>query len=99
MDPGRRREAIALYRRAIGLAETELGATPDDPMLQAQLGYYYGRVGDRARSRRYLDDAVAAGPDMLYVQYYRAVAAADRGDRATGLDAMAELIRLGFRPI
>jgi hypothetical protein len=30
------------------------------------------------------------------VQYYRAVAAVDRGDRTTGLDAMAQMIRLGF---
>ena len=96
--PGRREEAVAVYRRAIGLAETDLGTTPDDPMLKAQLGYYYGRIGDRARSRRYLDEAVNAAPDVAYVQYYRAVAAVDRGDRATGLDAMAQMIRLGFTP-
>jgi hypothetical protein len=65
-------------------------------MLKAQLGYYYGRVGDLERSRRYLDEAASAGPDVAYVQYYRAVAAVDRGDRATGLDAMAQMIRLGF---
>ena len=96
--PGRREEAIATYRRAIGLAEAELAVTPDDPMLSAQLGYYYGRVGDLERSRRYLDAALAAGPGDVYVQYYRAVAAVDRGDRATGLDAMAQLIRLGYSP-
>jgi TolB-like protein/Flp pilus assembly protein TadD len=94
--PDKRQEAIATYRRAIGLAEAELAVTRDDAMLKAQLGYYYGRVGDLERSRRYLDAAVAAGPDELYVQYYRAVAAVDRGDRATGLDAMSQLLRLGY---
>jgi tetratricopeptide (TPR) repeat protein len=94
--PGRREEAVATYRRAVGLAETDLGRTPDDPMLKAQLGYYYGRIGDGERSRRYLDEATRAGPDVAYVQYYRAVAAVDRGDRATGLEAMKQMIRLGF---
>lgn len=94
--PGRRADAVATYRRAIALAEADLGVTPDDPMLKAQLGYYYGRVGDPETSRRYLDAAVAAGPDIAYVQYYRAVAAVDRGDRITGLEALAQMIRLGF---
>jgi TolB-like protein/Flp pilus assembly protein TadD/DNA-binding winged helix-turn-helix (wHTH) protein len=97
--PDRRGEAIEHYRRAIEMAETELASTPNDATLQAQLGYYYGRVGEVARSRAYLDSAVAAAPDMLYVQYYRAVAAADRGDRESALVGIAELLRLGFDPI
>ena len=97
--PDRRTEAIGHYRRAIEMAETDLASTPADPMLQAQLGYYYGRVGDTVRSAAYLDSAVAAGPDILYVQYYRAVAAADRGDRESALVGIAELLRLGFDPI
>lgn len=94
--PGRREEAVATYRRAISLAEAELAVTRDDPMLRAQLGYYCGRIGELERSRRHLEEAVAAGADEVYVQYYRAVAAVDRGDRATGLEAMAQLIRLGY---
>jgi tetratricopeptide (TPR) repeat protein len=93
---GRRNDAIARYRRAILLAEAALEATPADASLRAQLGYYYGRVGDRDQSRRYLSDALAAGPEMLYVQYFVGVAAADRGDRTAALRAVAELVRLGY---
>ena len=93
---GRRNDAIARYRRAILLAETELEATPADAALLAQLGYYYGRVGDRDQSRRYLSDALAAGPEMLYVQYFVGVSAADKGDRETALRAVTELVRLGY---
>lgn len=96
MVPGRREEAVTTYRRAIGLAEAEVAVTRNDPMLWAQMGYYFGRIGDLERSHRYLDAALATGPDEVYVQYYRAVAAVDRGDRATGLEAMAQLIRLGY---
>ena len=93
---GRRDEAILKYRHAIGLAEPELAATPGDPTLRAQLGYYYGRVGDSERSEVYLTQAAATGADKLYVQYYRAVAAADRGDRAAALQALTDLVGLGY---
>jgi TolB-like protein/tetratricopeptide (TPR) repeat protein/DNA-binding winged helix-turn-helix (wHTH) protein len=93
---GRRDEAIARYRRAILLAETELEAHPADANLLAQLGYYYGRAGDRDQSQRYLSAALATGPEMLYVQYFVGVAAADRGDRETALHAVAALVRLGY---
>ena len=64
--------------------------------MRAQVGYYYGRIGESRRSRAYLDAALQAGPDLLYVQYYRGVAAADRGDRATTLAAVSDMIRLGY---
>jgi TolB-like protein/tetratricopeptide (TPR) repeat protein/DNA-binding winged helix-turn-helix (wHTH) protein len=94
--PARRDEAVARYRRAILLAESELEKTPGRPDLRAQLGYYYGRIDDVVRSRRYLAEAVASGPDLLYVQYFAGVAAADRGDRAEALRAVQELVRLGY---
>lgn len=94
--PARHDEAVARYRRAILLAESELEKTPGKPELRAQLGYYYGRIGDLGRSERYLAAAVASGPDLLYVQYFMGVAAADRGDRAEGLRAVQDLVRLGY---
>ena len=93
---GRRAESVRAYRRAIELAEGELAATPNDSILRAQVGYYYGRVGDTQRSRAYLDEALRAGPELLYVQYYRGVAAADRGDRDTALAAVSDMIKLGY---
>jgi TolB-like protein/Flp pilus assembly protein TadD/DNA-binding winged helix-turn-helix (wHTH) protein len=92
----RREEAMQAYRRAIELAEQELAATPNDSVLRAQVGYYYGRVGDARRSLAYLDEALRAGPELLYVQYYRGVAAVDRGDRETALAAVADMIKLGY---
>jgi len=93
---GRRDEAVRKYRRAIELAEAELVATPGDPTLRAQLGYYHGRVGDAEISERYLAQAAVTGADQLYVQYYRAVAAADRGDRAAALRSLTDLVALGY---
>jgi TolB-like protein/Tfp pilus assembly protein PilF/DNA-binding winged helix-turn-helix (wHTH) protein len=97
--PDRRADAVATYRKAISLAEGELAKTPDDPSLRAQLGFYYGRVGEAERSRRYLEDAARSGAGQLYVQYYLAVAAADRGDRVATLAAVEQLVKIGYPPV
>jgi TolB-like protein/Flp pilus assembly protein TadD len=96
--PARRADAVARYQRATLLAEKQLEATPGDPTLRAQLGFFYSRAGDDARSVRYLSEALKAGADLLYVQYFAGVAAADRGDRRAALGAVAELVRLGYPP-
>jgi len=93
--PGRREEAIGHYRQAIRLGLRELETRPADGVLMAQLGYYYGRVGDAAASRSYLDQAAAKGAD-LYVQYYSAVAAADRGDLDKARDRALAAVQLGY---
>ena len=93
--PGRREEAIGHYRQAIRLGLRELESRPTDGLLLAQLGYYYGRVGDAAASRGYLDQAAAKGAD-LYVQYYSAVAAADRGDLEKAREGALAAVQLGY---
>ena len=95
--PGRREDALGHYRRAITLGQRELQANPSNNVLVAQLGYYYGRVGDRAAADDYLAKAATGAPDAL-VQYYRAVAAADRGDLVAARKAMDEAIELGYPP-
>ena len=92
---GRQDEARGYYRRAIALAERQLETSPQDSLLIAQLGYYYGRVGEPERSHRYLERAAAARDDP-HVAYYRAVAAADRGDLPAARNSTAEAARLGF---
>ena len=96
--PDGRADAVARYQRASLLAEKQLEATPGDPVLRAQLGFFYGRIGDGERSRRYLSEALGAGPELLYVQYFAGVAAADRERPTAALRAVAELVRLGYPP-
>jgi TolB-like protein/tetratricopeptide (TPR) repeat protein/DNA-binding winged helix-turn-helix (wHTH) protein len=93
---GRRTDAIAAYRKAIELGEGERQRTADDPMLLAQLGYYYGRVGETATARKYLDEAAASGAGLVYVQYFLARAANDRGDVEGALAAVGKLVSLGY---
>jgi tetratricopeptide (TPR) repeat protein len=95
-SPGRRAEAQGHYRRALALGERELSADPGNGLLLAQLGYYYGRLGDVETSRSYLARAAVTASDDPYVRYYGAVAAADRGELAVAGGFAAEAVRLGY---
>jgi tetratricopeptide (TPR) repeat protein len=94
--PGRRDDARTRYRRAIALAERELAMTPDQADLTAQLGYYYGRVGDSSRASEYLGRALALDPENINAQYLSALNAADRGDTAAALRSLEAAVRLGY---
>lgn len=94
--PQERDEAVATYRRAIGLAERDLELAPDDALVAAQLGYYYGRVGDAVRARGRLEHALRVGAESPYVNYYAALAAADAGDGERASALIHHAIRLGY---
>ena len=94
--PGRRPEAVRLYEKAAHLAEESLKVNPVDAQVIAQLGYYSGRTGDTEGSARALARAGALREDDMYVQYFIALAAADRGDEATASDAIGRAERNGY---
>jgi TolB-like protein/Flp pilus assembly protein TadD len=94
--PGRRPEAVRLYQRAAQLAEESLKVNPMDAQVIAQLGYYGGRTGDPESSARALARAEALRDDDMYVQYFIALAAADRRDDAKARDAIGRAQRSGY---
>lgn len=93
---GQRDQALAAYRRAVELATRDLEKQPNDPATLSQLGYYQGRLGDAARAEDYLDRADAIAQDNPYSAYYRAVAAADRGDGETARRLVDRAVELGY---
>ena len=94
--PGRRHEAVGLYEKAAHLAEESLKVNPMEAQVIAQLGYYHGRTGDTQSSARALARAEALREEDMYVQYFIALAAADRGDEATARDAIGQAERNGY---
>jgi len=91
--PEQRERARQDYRRAAALAERALEVDATDAETWAALGFFYGRLGEPERSQRYVSRALELGPDIPYVHYYAAVAAADRGDR----EEAARLVRLALQ--
>jgi TolB-like protein/predicted Zn-dependent protease len=93
---GRRDDALADYRVAIAQAEKFLAIDPSSALAWAQLGCYYGRVGDATRSAEFIQRAVTMAQEEMLVSYYAAVAAADRGDHATAARLVAQAVAQGY---
>jgi TolB-like protein/Flp pilus assembly protein TadD/DNA-binding winged helix-turn-helix (wHTH) protein len=97
--PGRQQEAEDTYRRAIALAQKNLEVNAKDAASWAQLAYYHARVGDQESAARYLQRAIAADKDNLFVYYYGALVALARGDSSAALDALERAVALGYPPL
>jgi TolB-like protein/Tfp pilus assembly protein PilF/DNA-binding winged helix-turn-helix (wHTH) protein len=95
-QPQGREAARTDYRRAVLQAEKSLEVDATDPETWVQLGYYYGRLGDQDRARRYLARGLELGPDGPFVLYIAAIAAADRGDAAEAKRLIDLAISNGF---
>ena len=93
---GQHDEALAAYRQAIELATRDLEKQPNDPGMLSRLGYYHGRLGDPARADDYLHRAEAVAQDNPYSAYYRAIAAADRGDDERARALASRAAELGY---
>lgn len=97
--PRRRELAREDYRRAASLAEQTLAVDATDAETWAILGYIYGRLDEPDRSQQYLRRALELGGDGPYVNYFAAIAAADRGDRATAAQLARRAVELGHSKV
>jgi TolB-like protein/Flp pilus assembly protein TadD/DNA-binding winged helix-turn-helix (wHTH) protein len=94
--PGRRPEAVEMYRKAIALAQEALKVNPSDAATWAQLAYFSGRAGNVQEAARAEARALAIGAEDMYVYYFLALAAADRGDKAGSVAAIGQAQKLGY---
>jgi Flp pilus assembly protein TadD len=69
---------------------------PSDAATWAQLAYFSGRVGNVQEAARAEARALAIGSDDMYVYYFLALAAADRGDKAGSIAAIGQAQKLGY---
>jgi len=97
--PQRRDLAKEDYGRAAALAERMLAVDATDAETWAILGYIYGRLDDADRSLRYLQRALEIDEDSPYVNYFAAIAAADRGDREMAARLAGRAIELGHSQV
>jgi TolB-like protein/Flp pilus assembly protein TadD/DNA-binding winged helix-turn-helix (wHTH) protein len=93
---GRRPEAVGMYRRAAELAQQALKINPSDAATWAQLAYFCGRAADPKCSARAEARALGLAAEDMYVYYFLALAAADRGDVAASVASIEQARRLGY---
>ena len=94
--PDRRDAAVHDYEWAIRLAERSLEVNPNEVRSIAQLAFYRGRVGDAEQSARDMQRALELAPDNAFVNYYAALAAADRGDDAEAARRVSKAVAGGY---
>ena len=92
----RRDAAVEGYRRAIALAERSLAVNDTDSLTWALLGYYYGRVGEPDRAKRYVERAFVLDAESPYVNYFAALVAADRGDEDESIQLAEDAVDYGY---
>jgi TolB-like protein/Flp pilus assembly protein TadD len=92
----RREEAVAMYRRAIALAERDLVQTPRDAEILAQLAYYYAQTGERKLSVQRAQAALEMAPAEPYVRYYTALAAIGRGESTAAIIELEAAVAAGY---
>jgi TolB-like protein/tetratricopeptide (TPR) repeat protein/DNA-binding winged helix-turn-helix (wHTH) protein len=94
--PGRRPDAVQLYQKACGLAESALKIDPTEAAAWAALAYYSGRAGNPQAAARALARAELLGDKDMYAQMYIALTLADRNDREAAIEAIARALELGY---
>jgi tetratricopeptide (TPR) repeat protein len=85
-----------MYRSAVELAREALKVNPSDAATWAQLAYFSGRAGNAQEAARAEARALAIGAEDMYVYYFLALAAADRGDTAASATAIGQAQKLGY---
>ena len=92
-------EALSIYRRALELADGELGVNPKHAVNQAVAAYYATRLNDKNRARSGVTIALSEGERNVYVQYYVALAELGLGDLPSALTHAKRARDLGYPEI
>ncbi|MBI3493043.1 MAG: tetratricopeptide repeat protein, partial [Acidobacteria bacterium] len=95
---GKRAEAMALFKRAIELAEQTLTVNPRDVDARISLAGYYAKSGDRTKAIEQMN-RLPADLDDPHVLLFGAVVYVDLGDRATALIWLERAAGHGLVPI
>jgi class 3 adenylate cyclase/TolB-like protein/Tfp pilus assembly protein PilF len=93
---GLEEEAGPAYRRALELAEGELGVNPRHATNRAQAAYYSTRLGESDRARNHIAIALKEGDRTDSVHYYVALAELGLGDRRTAVAHARRAKELGY---
>ena len=89
--------ADVTYRRALNLAEQQLGVNPGDAEAMSFIAYYSARLGNREESMRLDALAREKAPDAMYVYYNSALVHAEFGETDDALDALERAVALDYQ--
>ncbi len=94
-----RHVARVVYEQAIEFAEERLGVNPVDNETRAILAHFYSRIGEERKARQLIDEAAAAAPGKMYVQYYAALVYTQLGETDNAMIALRKAVALDYQPL
>jgi serine/threonine-protein kinase len=94
--PGGQEKAPAAWRRAVKAAERERAVNPKDALLLAHLADGYVNLGESAKARATLREALALGAKDVNVMFRAGSAYEALGDRAEALAWVERALRSGY---
>jgi tetratricopeptide (TPR) repeat protein len=95
---GRRQDAYAAYRVAVGLAEAELKINPTDAETRASLGVLLAKSGDADAARACVEQATELAPENIQVWFATAVVHALAGRTPAAMAALEKAVAGGYSP-
>lgn len=96
LAPSGREKAPAAWRRAVAAAERERAVNPKDALLLAYLADGYVNLGESAKARATLREALALGAKDVNVMFRAGSAYEALGDRAEALVWIERAIQNGY---
>ncbi len=95
MPDGQERARVA-YAQAIERALEEHAVNPNDPDIIASLAGYHVMIGEEARARDYIQDALTMAPENASVLYVAATTFERLGEREQALQYIERAIDRGY---
>jgi tetratricopeptide (TPR) repeat protein len=94
--PGERGKAPDAYRKAIALAEKELGVNPRDAEVLGYVAYYYAMLGKKQEARGNMAKALTLEPRNDDVLFNAALIQIQFGDRKGALRYLRQAVAAGY---
>jgi eukaryotic-like serine/threonine-protein kinase len=94
---GKRADALATYRRAIGLGDRALTVDPRDEEARISVAAFHAKIGERTKAIQHMNRLAADLVDP-HVLLFGAIVYLDLGDRATALTWLERAKRNGLAP-
>ena len=89
--------ADVTYKRALNLAEQQLGVNPSDAEAMSFIAYYWARLGNREKALQLDVLAREKAPDAMYVYYNSALVHAEFGETDNALNALERTVALDYQ--
>jgi len=94
--PGRRSEALAVFRRCAEMAEENRKIDPSDEYVLIDLAAFYAILGDDQRARNLVDKVLSIAGDNLNIMYQAGHVYEQLGERDTALDYVGDAVTAGY---